>query len=196
MYQWRKMSEEDRVKAMESRKTRRYPWHTPPHFEGSGLYHLSAANFEHAHIIGETPSRISGFAEDLLDALEKITSVRAYVVLPNHYHTLLEADSLASVVKALGNLHGRSSRKWNEEDSFVGRKCWHAVSDRRIRNINHYYATLNYIHHNPVKHGYVEKWEEWPYSSAKDYLKEMGREKALVIWRNYPLLDYGKGWDD
>ena len=53
----------------------------------------------------------------------------------------------------------------------------------------------NYIHNNPVKHGYVEKWQHWPFSSAAWYLEHKGREWVLDLWREYPVLDYGKSWD-
>ena len=55
---------------------------------------------------------------------------------------------------------------------------------------------MNYVHNNPVHHGYVKKWQEWSFSSAIDFLEKVGREKAKEIWLNYPLLDYGNGWDD
>jgi putative transposase len=55
---------------------------------------------------------------------------------------------------------------------------------------------MNYVHHNPVHHRYVSCWEDWPYSSARDFLHDVGREEAAGIWRRYPLLDYGKGWDE
>ena len=65
-----------------------------------------------------------------------------------------------------------------------------------MRSDAHYWATLNYIHHNPVHHGYVERWTEWPFSSAADYLEEIGTNNAQRIWHDYPLKDYGKDWDD
>jgi hypothetical protein len=65
-----------------------------------------------------------------------------------------------------------------------------------LRSDSHFWATINYIHHNPVKHGHVTRWDEWPFSSAAEYLKEVGREEAIRIWKSYPILDYGKGWDD
>ena len=54
---------------------------------------------------------------------------------------------------------------------------------------------MNYIHHNPVKHGYVKQWSDWPFSSANDFLEEVGRDHAIELWQQYPILDYGKDWD-
>ena len=65
-----------------------------------------------------------------------------------------------------------------------------------MRNSAHQWATINYVHHNPVKHGYVEKWHEWPWSSAMDFLASMNREEARQIWKAFPIERYGKGWDD
>ena len=55
---------------------------------------------------------------------------------------------------------------------------------------------MNYVHHNPVRHGYVKRWQDWPYSSAKHFLDHVGADEAGRIWKEFPLMDYGKGWDD
>jgi putative transposase len=64
-----------------------------------------------------------------------------------------------------------------------------------MKSERHFWATLNYVHHNPVKHRYVKRWVDWPWSSAARYLEEVGREEAERIWSEYPVLDYGKQWD-
>ncbi len=33
-------------------------------------------------------------------------------------------------------------------------------------------------------------------SSAAEFLAQMEPEEAKRIWREYPLDEYGKGWDD
>jgi putative transposase len=53
----------------------------------------------------------------------------------------------------------------------------------------------NYIHYNPVKHGYTLKWDEWPFSSAKEFLNDVGREKVTEYWESYPVFDMGQDWD-
>jgi len=32
-------------------------------------------------------------------------------------------------------------------------------------------------------------------ASAGEFLERAGRERALEIWREFPILDYGKKWD-
>ena len=122
--------------------------------------------------------------------------IHAWCLLPNHYHVLCTVEDLQALVAGLGRLHGRISREWNLQDDAVGRQCWHRVTDRAMRSRAHLWATVNYIHHNPVKHGYVAKWTDWPWSSAHDYLHEVGRDQAARLWKAFPLGDYGKGWDE
>jgi putative transposase len=123
------------------------------------------------------------------------TQTYAWCVLPNHYHLLVRTDDLKSLTKALGQFHGRSSYAWNQEDDTRGRKVWHRAFDRAIRSDRHFWVTVNYIHHNPVHHGYVDKWQDWLWSSAKEFLELVGRDEASRMWREYPILDYGKKWD-
>jgi hypothetical protein len=47
-----------------------------------------------------------------------------------------------------------------------------------------------------TQHGYVERWTDWPFSSSHAFLEAMRREKAEAIWRKFPVLDYGQGWDN
>ncbi len=77
-----------------------------------------------------------------------------------------------------------------------GRKVFFRVADRAMRSERHFLATLNYVHHNPVRHGYVARWTDWPWSSASEYFSRVGWSEAERRWREYPIGDYGRGWDD
>ena len=198
MYRWRKLSVEDQAALLQYRQRLSRPWHSPPHFiEGPALFHLTAACYEHASIIGSSPVRMQAFSADLLSTLAGAgVTTHAWCLLPNHYHVLVHVPDLKPVTTALGRLHGRTSHAWNGEDALRGRRVWCAPADRAIRNHAHFWATLNYIHHNPVRHGQVEHWQDWPFSSAPDYLATVGREEAVRVWKAFPILDYGAGWDD
>ena len=197
-YLWRKLSPDQRASLLAWRRQRSYPWHSPPHATGGlGTYHLTAACLGHAAHIGLSPERMQGFCEALLAALKPVASgIHAWCVLPNHYHVLASAPDLRSAVWALGKLHGRMSFQWNKQENARGRQVWYAATDRFMRNDRHFWATMNYIHHNPVRHGYVTRWQEWPYSSVHEFLAGMSRNEAERIWREYPLGDYGAGWDE
>lgn len=198
MYDWRRMTDAERREVLACRKAAGHPWHRPPDQDwGERAYHVTAACFEHAPIMGASPARMADFADRLLDALEGACQhLHAWCVLPNHYHVLAEARTLRDMTAALGRLHGRTSFEWNGEDRARGRKVWYSCENRAIRSERHFWATTNYVHYNPVHHGYVTRWDDWPFSSAQAFLDEVGREEAARIWRDHPLLDYGKGWDD
>lgn len=197
MYNWRKLTPTQKTDAVRQRQQQGVPWHSPPHqVRVSDLYHVTAANYEHQPVIGANPERMAAFERDLVRTMEAHTvQTLAWCVLPNHYHALVQTSDIRCVTRVLGKLHGRTSHCWNGEDNSRGRQCWCRCSDRSIRSERHRWATLNYIHHNPVHHGYVLRWQDWPYSSAIRFIEEVGREKAERIWRAYPLLDYGKDWD-
>jgi putative transposase len=137
------------------------------------------------------------FVGGLLECLnERTDAIHAWCVLPNHYHCLLSTADVFGLLSALGRLHGRTAHLWNGEENRRGRQVWCKGVERGMRSDRHHWATVNYIHHNPVRHGYATRWQDWPYSSAADYLATVGVGEARRIWTDYPVLDYGKGWDD
>lgn len=197
MYRWRKLEEDERRELLKWRIRLKFPWHSPPHRTGEGQYLLTAACYEHRAHVGHSIERMQGFCHELLKELQTCcTAIHAWVVLPNHYHVLVTASELKAALKSSGLLHGRTSHRWNGEENERGRKVWFNVVDRTMRSERHYWSTINYIHHNPVRHGYVAKWQDWPFSSAREYLAEIGNDRAAEMWHSYPLLDYGEGWDD
>jgi putative transposase len=198
MYDYRKMTPEQKREAVAYRRTQRRPWHSPPHWEyaGEAQFLVSAACFEHQVIVGQSLARMSEFENELLRVCEPQTSaVYAWCVLPNHYHVLLRTGDIKEVCHVFGQMHGRTSFNWNGEDGRRGRKVWYRCFDRAIASHRHFWATVNYVHHNPVRHGYAQKWQDWPWSSAAEYLERVGAARALTIWREFPVLDYGAKWD-
>ena len=49
--------------------------------------------------------------------------------------------------------------------------------EHTIRDEEDYENHVNYIHYNPVKHGYVKNVKDWPYSSFHQFVKN-GRLSA------------------
>jgi REP element-mobilizing transposase RayT len=98
----------------------------------------------------------------------------AWVVMPNHVHTLMtrsENDSLEDIFQSFKSytaheanriLH-RRGRFWMEE-----------YFDRYIRNEKHFANTLRYIEDNPVRAKLCKKASDWPFSSACFRAKNKG----------------------
>ena len=198
-YRWRQLTPEQRAELLAWRQAREYPWHSPPHRADTGhlRFHITAACFEHRPYIGHSPSRLDAFTCDLLALFAAHGGQTwAWCVLPNHYHALVETPDILGLLQALGRLHGRTSYAWNGEEDARGRKVFFRAMERAMRSDRHFRATRNYVHHNPVHHGYVQRWPDWPWSSARQFLAETDPEEAKRLWREYPLDDYGQAWDD
>lgn len=193
------MSEEDRTEVLKVRMVWKQPWHAPPHWKYEGLvrFIVTSACYEHQPIIGLHLERMYEFENELLTTCNDFgATVYAWCVLPNHYHLLLQTDKIAEFQKdGLGKLHGRTSFRWNGEDQQRGRKIWYKSFERPMKSDRHFWASMNYIHNNPVHHGYVKKWQDWNFSSANNFLEKFGRVKTTELWNEYPILDYGKDWD-
>jgi len=197
-YRWHELTAKEQAELLAWRKSRGQPWHSPQHRSGTtNSYHLTAACYQHAPYIGQSLHRIRAFCEQLLPTITATSAtVRGWCVLPNHYHLLIETPNLLLTLSTVGKLHGRTSFDWNAQDHTCGRKVWYRCVDRSMRNKRHHWATLNYIHNNPVHHGYVRRWQDWPFGSAVEFLEQTGIKEARELWQQYPVLDYGKGWDD
>lgn len=197
MYLWRKLTEQQRSELLEFRRFNGRPWHSPPHRVcQNGRYLLTAACYEHRHFIGETPKRLADFSSRLLKTLETDSEeIYAWCVLPNHYHALILTRKLPMLLREIGRLHGRTAFDWNGEDNERGRKVWFNCAETGMKSDRHFWGSLNYVHHNPVHHGYVQQWQDWPFSSAAEFLEQSGRERAAQLWKAYPIRDYGKNWD-
>jgi putative transposase len=119
----------------------------------------------------------------------------AWVVLPNHYHLLLKSRLGRDIGKFIGRLNGRSSYELNGLDGTRGRQVWYSYWETCIRSEAGYWTRFNYIHNNPVKHGYVRRHADWIYSSYRYYLETKGEDWLASCWASYPVLDYVEGDD-
>ncbi|MBE9037327.1 transposase [aff. Roholtiella sp. LEGE 12411] len=209
MYKYRKLTAEQKAELVEYRLSRGYPPHSPPHeVRDRQFYLLTVACYEHkCHI--HTASRrqqlldmifdkfgVSGNEESSAEAPTTNLKICAWVVLPNHYHLLVNVDNFNVLSYLFRRIHGAVSRQWNIEDNVTKRKIWYRWSDRAIRSERHYYTTVNYIHYNPVKHGLVKSPYDWVESSVHWYLQACGRQWLRDCWTQYLVRDYGKDWDN
>ncbi|OHB73384.1 MAG: hypothetical protein A2V70_21070 [Planctomycetes bacterium RBG_13_63_9] len=197
MYEYRRMTPEQRHAVVEERRARGFPLHKPPHLQsGEAWYLISAATYEHrCHFTA--PTELSALERRLLEALEAaLLPCAGWVVMPNHYHLLVQARQLPTLGKALGSVHGRSARYANRRDATPGRSVWYKYADRQVRSERHFWTCLHYILLNPVKHAFARKSLDWPWSCAHELVARRGRACLEDLQRDYPLRDFGRRWDD
>ena len=106
--------------------------------------------------------------------------INAWVVLPEHLHcvwTLPPGDSDFSTrwrliksgfSRALPQTEYRCKvRRATGERGIWQRHYWEHV----IRNDADYQRHVDYVHRNPVKHGWVQRVSDWPYSTFHRYVE-------------------------
>jgi len=120
----------------------------------------------------------------------------AYVLMPNHIHIILKPNNEIPISKIIGSLKRITSR---EISDFLGQanmtglankikisathepqasRIWKPRFDCFVINSEKTLVQkIEYIHANPVKAGFVDKAEDWKYSSAADYC---GRRISLI----------------
>ena len=103
----------------------------------------------------------------LLRRVERRYGWRIHVscLMGNHYHLVLETPA-PNLDKGMRDLNGGYARAFNErhgrKDHVFGRRYW----SKSIESEEQYEATLEYVLHNPVHHGFVRRREDWNWASA------------------------------
>lgn len=100
--------------------------------------------------------------------------IHAWVVLPDHLHCMIElppGDADFAMRWRLIKMHFSKSLPVAERRSTVRRRRGErGIWQRRywehlLRDERDFAAHMDYVHFNPVKHGYVTRAADWPYST-------------------------------
>jgi putative transposase len=155
------------------------PQYVRSHVPG-GTFFFTVATLERRH--GLLVDRV----HDLREAFREVRrvrpfEVRAIVVLPDHLHclwTLPHEDAdfstrwrliktrFVSCIPAEERLSAK--RRAKGERGIWQRRFW----EHTIRDEADYAAHIDYIHYNPVKHGYVKRAAAWPHSSIHRFIAD------------------------
>jgi REP element-mobilizing transposase RayT len=159
------------------------------------------------------------YKEIILDSLrycqkEKGLIVCAYVIMTSHVHLVVEASGVVPLTDVLRDFKKFTARQILGEIEKGGgesRREWmlhrfayrghHAPGNRRYQfwqSENHpieLYSMpviaqkIEYIHQNPVREGWVDRAEDYVYSSASNYVKGKGILEVAVV--DIPLSGSG-----
>jgi len=99
--------------------------------------------------------------------------MHAYVFLPDHLHLLMHVPQSTNISKLMQSLQWnytmahKRERGLAEKVSLWQRGYW----DHVVRDTLDFERHLNYVHYNPVKHGYVARPGDYANSSFAEYVK-------------------------
>ena len=142
------------------------------------------------------------YIDALREAVRKVKqahpfTIHAWVVLPEHLHCVIElpegdADFAtrwrlikSGFSQALPQGEARSaSRRKHGERAIWQRRYW----EHLIRDETDFARHVDYVHYNPVKHGWVERVADWPYSTFHRHVEQ---GFYPVNWGSTPDADIG-----
>ncbi len=110
----------------------------------------------------------------------------AICVLPNHIHMILNPDNIKKYPKIITSIKYYFSKNYDvgvetptygyvnkgEKGVFQRRYFEHTIYSQEELNKH-----INYIHYNPVKHGYVKNVKDWKYSSFHKFVENKFYDK-------------------
>jgi putative transposase len=94
----------------------------------------------------------------------------AYVLMPNHLHLILQPQNAEGLSKAMSSVHRAYAGHINARRKKTGH-FWQGRFGCVAMDGEHALNALRYVLLNPVRAKLVKKPEQWPWSSAKSYLK-------------------------
>jgi len=98
----------------------------------------------------------------------------AYCIMPNHVHMVIEVGrndiptyKPAPLYRVLQSLKRHTARKCNLALGREGSFWQDETYDHVVRDESELERTIWYVLENPVKAGFVDSWEKWPWSYCK-----------------------------
>jgi len=142
--------------------------HGPLHLFAPNTFYMVTASTLYKQPIFNTREKLHMLQDTLFEAMRAYGwKLQAWAILINHYHFIARSPEQGTSLKRLiQRLHSQSARLVNTMDGTPGRRVWFQYWDTCLTYERSYYARLNYVHNNPVKHGLVSVAEKYPYCSA------------------------------
>jgi REP element-mobilizing transposase RayT len=146
-----------------------------PHSRDLRLYRLSdlpATFFITKSLLPKKPALDARAREIIISALafavrERRIYLRAFVVMPDHWHALLALCKPWTLPKFMHAMMSFIGGKTSTLLKSHGTTWQDGFYDTRVKTAKQFRFVANYIEQNPVVKGLVEKAEEWDASSAK-----------------------------
>ena len=145
------------------------PWHhSPLHiFIPNTMYIVTGSTIKKKHLFRGN-KRLTILQDTLFEVVSAYNwLLQTWAVFSNHYHFIAKSPENAKSLKPMiQRFHSQSARQLNDLDNTSSRNVWFQYWDTCLTYDKSYYARLNYVNNNPVKHGLVKNADQYPFCSA------------------------------
>jgi putative transposase len=149
-----------------------------------GTYFFTVVTHQRRHFLTDEGPRTL-----FRDAIQKVKAERPFtlfasVLLPDHFHcvwvlppgddnySLRWAQIKEEFTRTFLKVGGQEGRRTNSRDKHRERAIWQRrFWEHTVRDEDDLIRCVDYIHWNPVKHGYVRRPAEWPWSSFHRFVQ-------------------------
>jgi len=163
------------------------------HFEEDHVYHVYNMGNHKDHLFFEDEN-YRFFLNKIKAYIVPVSEILAYCLMPNHFHLMILANKKSTetintrfskeddfkiqvLARKLGTLQSSYTQAINKKYNWRGSLFRQKTKSRNLSDpqpcneIHPQYAffCFQYIHQNPLKAGLVNKLEDWPYSSFREY---------------------------
>jgi putative transposase len=131
---------------------------------GYSCYFITASTFQKRNILQS--DRMASLFVDVLSHYRHQGKylLHEFVVMPDHFHLLI--SPLETLERSMQLIKGGFSFRAKKELGFAHEIWQPSYYDRRVRDLEEYFAFAEYIRRNAVKRGLVASPEQYPYCSA------------------------------
>jgi putative transposase len=137
--------------------------------------------------------------------IEPVADTYSYCLLPNHFHFLVRIKSEEEIRETLrvletlrvstapkpsqqfGNLFNAYTKAINRAYERTGSLFQNPFGRKRVDSDAYFVWLITYIHHNPQKHGMVDDFRAWTYSSFHAH----GSDRSTRLKRDDVLAWFG-----
>ncbi len=143
-------------------------------FEAHNYYHIYNRANGHENLFREERNYYF-FMQKYKQHIHPRISTLAYCLMPNHFHFLIftnHHEQIEGLSKSFSNLFSAYTQACNKTYQRTGSLFQKNCKRKCIDSELYLKKLINYIHFNPVHHGYTHSPELWKYSSYNAILKQ------------------------
>ncbi len=128
-------------------------------YQRQGTFFITVCTFQREHILLNDIDLFWNSRDNI--------SPFAWVILPDHFHIIIESGNkdISDIIHNFKITYSRSYRNRINPGRVWQNRFW----DHSIRNDLDFERHLNYIHFNPIKHGLIDDPLKYQYSSIRKF---------------------------